>query len=370
MRVRRRQSGRKLGGTRAYHSKRAVTFGDTYWKECFIVWLIFVAIVWCVMIDWTQDGYVRTQYLVRKFPHLYKGKQFSELKRLAVVPSSKTYDALTLLWIPMPYVIVKPSVRKISESLGWVRFMADNYDNLPEYVVFLHGQQKQWHSAHNFEQMITTLEPNSYLLLSPFHPLMLFKSTGEFAAREGPGVRNLSDTLFKLPFQQVFDMAGLKWHQCCAESVVSRASIRQNPKVFYETLANKIESSTYEDDTAGAWAYIMERGWGLLFGKFDGSPEFQTCYLGEVTFPIDKGIGNCSDLCKGYKLVAFGENDSCSCGDSDLELIASKTNDSASENCLPCSLKANKGMICGTGGAIAVYRYVSLPRKRDPKVVF
>uniref|UniRef100_A0A7S2RGE5 Uncharacterized protein n=1 Tax=Mucochytrium quahogii TaxID=96639 RepID=A0A7S2RGE5_9STRA len=364
MRVRRAQEdgSRVVVSRRVTIYKRTVTIGSRYWKEFFLAWLVFVGILWLFMPDMGKRDKE-----VAPVTKMVMTKKYSEFERLAVVTCDNicASNIPSLSWVPVPFLTVKSSVRKVNESLGWVRFLVENYDNLPKYVVFLHGHRQAWHTPPNYHQMLVVLQPKTYILLSAYHPSMWFTSIDDFEPKQGPILERLSDSLFELPFPQVFDETGLKWHQCCGEMVVSRESILRNPVSFYKSLIAKIESTEHGDDRV-AWAYIMERAWGLLFGKFDGTPEFQTCYYGEVDLPVSKGVGDCAALCKGYKYVSFGGDESCKCGNSDLEILKSKHNNSATYSCKPCSLYVNEGMLCGHFESFALYKFVSLRRKRNP----
>ena len=69
-------------------------------------------------------------------------------KRLAVIQYDPKIKSLN--FIPVRYEVVrqyKDRPREISECREWLHFIVANYNNLPEYTIFLHGDSVSWHTS-------------------------------------------------------------------------------------------------------------------------------------------------------------------------------------------------------------------------------
>ena len=246
------------------------------------------------------------------------------VNRVAVIQhdvSKVTHKSLN--WIPIDYKIVsyyKKRPRLISESREWFHWIVENYDNLPDYVVFLHGHSASWHTHYasysavasatmsdtvmhyatyyfyrirqNYFDTLTFLGlngPSPYIEVddvdyieriksaTPSHIQMLsrYKWTPDnfdprnanlfLHGHEKKGLDWLSQRIWGCKeFKNIWflNTTETSRHRCCLESIVSKEAILQWPRAMYVDIEKQINKWSYQP-----WAWINERIWQFIFLK-------------------------------------------------------------------------------------------------------
>ncbi|KAL5340644.1 hypothetical protein BJX70DRAFT_360806 [Aspergillus crustosus] len=190
------------------------------------------------------------------------------------------------------------------ESMVYLTYIIDNYDNLPDSILFIHPTRYQWHNddpyydgvpmLRNFQ--LPYLEKQGYVNLrcvwvlgcpGEIHPL---SDTHREAVHAGEYFKHGFMELF--PGEEIPEAVGVS---CCAQFGVTSWKIRERPKSDYVRYRKWLLETDLTDDLSGR---IMEYTWHMIFGK-DAihCPSAEECYckvfgLCDLTCP---SAGACND---------------------------------------------------------------------------
>ncbi|KAI9863973.1 MAG: hypothetical protein M1824_006011 [Vezdaea acicularis] len=189
-----------------------------------------------------------------------------------------------------PTAPLHPPKNKGREATVYLSYIIDNYDSLPDVVLFFHAHQTAWHNniLLNLDSQLTIRRLSSERVVR----------TGYFPARchRDPGCpdwihldRPEADyDDFKRKEERYF--TSKIWTElhpldpvppalsqpCCAQFAVSRERIRSNPVSRYVMYRDWLMRTTLDDEMSGR---VMEYIWQYIFTGF---PEFcpvqHTCY--------------------------------------------------------------------------------------------
>jgi hypothetical protein len=151
-----------------------------------------------------------------------------------------------------------------NEVSSYLRYIADYYDALPEFTLFLHGHNEDWHQYYNVFYIIEHLDYQQDF--QSVNNVVVFPYDDKPDAR----LKALWPTLFEDemgPFPEV----GFK-AKCCAQFVVHRERIRLRSRAFYQRLYDYVVADEQDDATQGdgyhsSMSYVLEMVWHYLFGE-------------------------------------------------------------------------------------------------------
>jgi hypothetical protein len=169
--------------------------------------------------------------------------------------------------------------RNIGESKPWMQWMVSNYDSLPDYVAFLHGDEKSWHS-HLSVPILESAHPSDVQMLAddkctwPARARMKSDKHGG-----GPASTLLYNAFFGISRNQAWDgwhmsghdtdgnasnhqeeRRGTTKYKCCSEMVVNSDRIRNVTKPVLEAVVTLITNHPELN-----WGYAFESFWQNLF---------------------------------------------------------------------------------------------------------
>lgn len=244
--------------------------------------------------------------------------------RVAIIQHDKSkVTRKSLSWIPIEYKVVsyyKERPRLISESREWFHWIVENYDNLPDYTVFLHGHSASWHTHYASYSAVpsatisdTVMHYSTYYFYRIrqhyFDTLTFFGLNGVSPYIEVDDIDYIDRIKSATPshiqmlsrykwtpdnfdprnanlFLHGHEKKGLDWlsqriwgckefksiwflnitetsrHRCCLESIVSKEAILQWPRSMYVDIEEQINKWSYQP-----WAWINERIWQFIFLK-------------------------------------------------------------------------------------------------------
>ena len=162
---------------------------------------------------------------------------------------------------PAPTVVSAPNVGR--EGHTYYRYICDNYDHLPEHVVFVQGHPFD-HSPHIVMML------RLFLAAPPSHRASL--DFALLSATVLPCRLSGCDYHPNLPladvYRTLFDHEGPQeldfYFGAGAQFVVSRRRILQRPKAFYERVVALLERTTNPIE-----GFVIERMHGLIFSAED-----------------------------------------------------------------------------------------------------
>jgi len=161
-----------------------------------------------------------------------------------------------------------------NESTSYLKYIIENYDNLPDHIAFIHGHETAHHHKHdrplleviegaNIEKYGFIPINNMHRASSFFNEVYIDKST------ENPRVIPIRlykffDSLF-IPCRGGQPLYDGPWaHDLGAQFIVSRERILANPKKLYE---GWYYISTTNLEFTEEFGYILEKCWHVIFGE-------------------------------------------------------------------------------------------------------
>ncbi|CAI6332642.1 unnamed protein product [Periconia digitata] len=223
---------------------------------------------------------------------LKDGKQQDQMtvngKRIAVVVASQHKDDTAWLseyfpyWEKHIYMVddadakLKVPKNKGRESMVYLTFMIDNYDNLPDSTLFIHPNRYQWHNDDADYDGLPVLRHFQfpYLESEGYVNLRCAWSMGcpeeiKPLDEEGEHRENVhAGGDYKKAFQELFpgkpvpDRVGVS---CCAQFALTKEKIREKKKEEYIRLRTWLLETTLADSISGR---VLEYSWHSMCGFF------------------------------------------------------------------------------------------------------
>ncbi|KAJ4305821.1 hypothetical protein N0V90_001353 [Kalmusia sp. IMI 367209] len=166
-------------------------------------------------------------------------------------------------------------VNKGRESMVYLSYIIDKYDNLPDNVLFIHPNRYQWHNddadydgvsmLRRFQ--ISYLEQEGYVnircawALGCPHEIKPLEEEGEHREQVHAG----GD--YKQAFEVLFPGRGVPTHvgvSCCSQFAATKEKIRERGKSDYVGYKRWLLETDLADSISGR---VMEYSWHIIFGK-------------------------------------------------------------------------------------------------------
>ncbi len=166
-----------------------------------------------------------------------------------------------------PYYKGQPNIG--NEATAYLKYIIDNYDNLPEYVAFIHGHETAWHQG-NILDLINRAKINEYEYISlNLHPLDR-KDTSHYITNKN--IETVWDKYFKPYLHR--DCPTHIVHDCCAQFIVSKNRILKHSKDTYSLWYSMFENEeknliSLNNSKTFSSAAIFEFLWHIIFGEQD-----------------------------------------------------------------------------------------------------
>lgn len=180
-------------------------------------------------------------------------------------------------WQHAVYVVDDPDAEfhvqanKGKESNAYLQYIMDHYDNLPDYMVFLH--------AHRISSHVEFMEQDNVLTVQRLQ-LDYLKQAGYVNLRcdWGPGCpdevqpfRQLDGRTTEIAFAgawiRIFnntDIPEVVATPCCAQFAVTREQVLARPLSDYQSYHRWLMETELDDETSGR---VFEYLWHIIFGQ-------------------------------------------------------------------------------------------------------
>lgn len=204
---------------------------------------------------------------------IYTNKESFQTKDYMVVCAryNKNTDFLKQLTIPYK-VIEKDSVPNVAnEATSYLYYILQNYDILPENVIFIHDENESWHHegkiTEKIEEWIQEYEKSGGKYYE-FNNMTIEKPQEFHTEAE----KELWQKVFEphiCKYSEATPVAG----KCCAQFIVSKKQIQKHPKKFYQDYYDwLIENTTAEGNGEASDMYsgyntsrYAEWSWRFIF---------------------------------------------------------------------------------------------------------
>lgn len=160
------------------------------------------------------------------------------------------------------------------EATSYLKFIIDNYDNLPMHTAFIHGHQHAWH------QKMTTSEGGDDLLYlakncakyKEFGFISLNNCQVELSDEHKEIFKTIKekgiwDAIFRKYLN--IDMPGFILNDCCAQFIVSKDRILRHPVDAYKHWFDYIMNKDPHDDGGWVLGLLFEHVWHIIFGEVE-----------------------------------------------------------------------------------------------------
>jgi hypothetical protein len=152
------------------------------------------------------------------------------------------------------------SKNKGREASGYLKYIIDNYDNLPEHIAFIHGHENAWHQTYTLVESIfncAKYEEHDYIGLNNVF-------IDDRRINENPIMNKMKD-LWINDFEPYLNIPFPDYllHDCCAQFIVSKKRILKNSLKAYEHWYNMFMETDNDYDLGLLFEYI----WHIIFGE-------------------------------------------------------------------------------------------------------
>ena len=233
-------------------------------------------------LNWTTSELERNKnnYLLSETMDMYSyyGRSPSVLSNTQLILRISHYQE-QLGWvnnIHIPFVLGSKTVRDSrimhvpinqgNEVSCYLLYIIHHYDSLPEYTLFLHGHNKDWHQLYEVAYITRTID-----FTTPYKNVnnYLVNDRDVTANRY---MRQLQALWSKLFQDELGDMPMVFREKCCAQFVVHRDRIHIRSLAFYQRIYDYVISAELDDaDMVDGYhtsmSYVMEFIWHYIFGE-------------------------------------------------------------------------------------------------------
>lgn len=187
------------------------------------------------------------------------------------------------------------------ETTAYLKYIIDNYDNLTDYTVFLHGHLTSWHREIPTDKLINNTIFNTEYF--NFNPKPQFQTSTFDLPRFKESYPIIKYKLLALIGDDVIPGKPLYYYPC-AEFYVTRDLIHRNSKLDYINLYDQL----YCTNEISSWykGFCLEQLWAYMFFKDIYAPNFQS-----LTYNAESNIYELTNISNGhvYKKAYAYNND-------------------------------------------------------------
>ena len=147
-----------------------------------------------------------------------------------------------------------------NESSSYIRYIIDNWDDLPDYMAFIHGHETSHHQKHN-EHMLTLIEQAQRTGFVPLNGMWLGEPSpscvkSDYYLQIAKYWYLFEPYIKKYPNEPLFTDA-------CGQFIVSRDEITKYPLKAWQTWY----AALVHPDTHQELGFVFEYTWHYIFGQ-------------------------------------------------------------------------------------------------------
>ncbi|KAK4868544.1 hypothetical protein LT330_006746 [Penicillium expansum] len=170
-----------------------------------------------------------------------------------------------------PEASLQVEQNKGKESSAYLQYILDNYEKLPEYMVFLHAHQYSGHVEFWEQDNVLTVQRLQLDYLRQVGYLNLRCDWSPGCPDEVQPFRQTAGRTTELAFAgawiRIFnntDVPEIVATPCCAQFAVTREQVLQRPRSAYESYHHWLMTTELDDETSGR---VFEYIWHIIFGQ-------------------------------------------------------------------------------------------------------
>ena len=152
-------------------------------------------------------------------------------------------------------------INKGREASGYLKFIIDNFHNLPKNMAFLHGHEKAYHQKYNILKLIKCAKINQYGYFGLNH--CYFDDRKIATNKIMKEMQKIWYGHFKPFLKRECPIYLL--HDCCAQFIVSRERVLRNSRGAYQHWYQLLMKTKNDYHLGLVFEYI----WHIIFGEPD-----------------------------------------------------------------------------------------------------
>ncbi|KAJ5957998.1 uncharacterized protein N7479_005148 [Penicillium vulpinum] len=199
-----------------------------------------------------------------------------------------------------PEASLQVEQNKGKESSAYLQYILDNYDGLPEYMVFLHAHQYSGHVEFWQQDNVLTVQRLQLDYLRQVGYLNLRCDWSPGCPDEVQPFRQMAGRTTELAFAgawiRIFnntDVPEIVATPCCAQFAVTRGQVLQRPRSAYESYHHWLMTTELDDETSGR---VFEYLWHIIFGQDPVfCPAKAQCYKDVYAMDYEESTGDFFD---------------------------------------------------------------------------
>lgn len=164
---------------------------------------------------------------------------FFNKKKYHIVCANYNKDVNFLKLLKFPYTIVDKTMAPniANEATSYLWFILNNWDNLPENMIFIHDHNESWHQDGQFTDNINTYIKDFENSGSKYYN---FNKCGDGSRLySSEKMDEFHNRFWKECMQETFgdiEDSQSTCNKCCAQFIVNKQNVKNKPKEFYQNL--------------------------------------------------------------------------------------------------------------------------------------
>ena len=195
----------------------------------------------------------------------------SDCKLLLVVSHyQEDLSWLSTVSVDYPFILISKTIRQhtifLDKNVGnevtaYLVYIVQYYDTLPEFSLFLHGHNVDWHQFYGVHFILDNIK-----LSDGYQNINNIAFSPSWRSSKMDGLRNIWEKLFS---KELGKMPTEFHDRCCAQFIVHRSRIRLRSKGFYEELLRYVQTDDplSDDGYHSDMSFYMEYIWHYIFGE-------------------------------------------------------------------------------------------------------
>ena len=132
---------------------------------------------------------------------------------------------------------------KANEASTYLYYIIENYDNLPENIIFIHDENESWHHTGKITDELYKWIDEYEKTGKTYYEFNNIEITKNDAYIANDAFKHFWNSIFK-PYRGEYVDAKPDTGKCCAQFIVSKQNILKLPKDFYEKYYNWLIENT------------------------------------------------------------------------------------------------------------------------------
>jgi hypothetical protein len=217
-------------------------------------------------------------------PHVRPAQQQSPVSKTLVIASTTQGNTTWLSdvnpdWTILPYISDDPNadltvpVNRGNEAMVYLTYIIDNYEQLPDVVLFHHDHLMAWHQQFDSITEVNNLQSDFVLeegyvsircLQGCQNYIPLSQTVVSMNVIETAGRELQIPTFLRNFLGEDYHMPEVIAAPCCAQFAATKEAIRARPKEFWERLQKWLIETPLDSAVSGR---LIEYTWHLIFQK-------------------------------------------------------------------------------------------------------